>query len=212
MKIVTIGNSKGGVGKSTIATNLAVCAVKNGKKTLLVDADIQGSAQGFRSLRETDDVKCVSITSPTLNKDLKDFASYHLIVVDAGGRDSKVFRSAVAAADLLIIPVLPSVYDVWAASDTIDVLKEIRVAKDIEARILLNMLMPNTIMGRETLDALEDYSEDAPLLESKIHARASFKNCVAKGLGVVEFEPKSKAADEMRSLYNEITAGQMEEK
>jgi len=69
--IITIGNSKGGVGKSTIACNLATIAAKQGKKVLLVDADPQASSLGFRSIRKEDDIKATAITTPTLHKDLK---------------------------------------------------------------------------------------------------------------------------------------------
>ena len=117
MKVISVVNQKGGVGKSTIACNLAVNAVLDGKRTLLIDADPQGSSLSFRAIRGADDLKAVSITQPTIHKDIGDFENFDLVIIDAGGRDNTLFRSAVTAAakGMLLIPVLPSQYDIWAA-------------------------------------------------------------------------------------------------
>jgi chromosome partitioning protein len=202
--IITIGNSKGGVGKSTIACNLACMAAKENKKVLLVDADPQASSLNFRSIREADDIKATAITTPTLHKDLKEFTNFDLIIIDSGGRDSVIFRSAILAADILIIPVLPSVYDIWATSDTLEIVQEAKVYNEkLIARFLLNMVMPNTIMAREALQALEE-KKDIPILKNQLGARSSFKNGLISGQGVIEHDPKSKAAQELEACYHEI--------
>ncbi len=202
--IITIGNSKGGVGKSTIACNLACMAAKENKKVLLVDADPQASSLNFRSIREADDIKATAITTPTLHKDLKEFTNFDLIIIDSGGRDSVIFRSAILAADILIIPVLPSVYDIWATSDTLEIVQEAKVFNEkLIARFLLNMVMPNTIMAREALQALEE-KKDIPILKNQLGARSSFKNGLISGQGVIEHDPKSKAAQELAACYHEI--------
>ena len=202
--IVTIGNSKGGVGKSTISCNLAVMAAKAGKNVLLVDADPQASSLNFRSIRESDDVKATAITTPTLHKDLKDFSNFNMILIDSGGRDTSIFRSAILAADLLVIPVLPSVYDIWAASDTIEIVKEAMLYNEkLVSRFLINMVLPNSIMGRDTQAALKEH-EEIPILKQTVGARQVFKNALSMGQGVVEFEPKSKAAQEIAACYQEI--------
>ena len=91
MKILTIANIKGGVGKSTIAANLAVAAVLDGLSVILVDADPQASSMAFRALREKDDIRAMAITTPTLHKDLKqDVFSADLAIIDVGGRNTEV--------------------------------------------------------------------------------------------------------------------------
>lgn len=205
MTIITIGNTKGGVGKSTLAANLATEGLRRRKSVLLIDADIQGSSMSFRDLRATDDLTAMAITKPTIHKDLPKLTGYDLIIIDAGGRDSTVFRSAVMAADFLLVPVLPSVYDVWAAVDTLDLLKEARVYReDLHARIVLNQVRDGRVMGREALEALKQYEDDAPTLRSVIHYGEIFKKTPGKGQGVVEAAPGSKTANEIVTLYDEI--------
>ena len=179
-------------------------AAKTGKNVLLVDADPQASSLNFRSIRESDDVKATAITTPTLHKDLKDFSNFDMILIDSGGRDTSIFRSAILAADLLVIPVLPSVYDIWAASDTIEIVKEALLYNEkLVSRFLINMVLPNSIMGRDTQAALKEH-EEIPILKQTVGARQVFKNALSMGQGVVEFEPKSKAAQEIAACYQEI--------
>ncbi len=202
--VITVGSTKGGVGKSTIACNLAVESALAGTKTLLVDADVQGSSLSFRSIREKDDIQAMAITTPTLHKDLKEFERvYGLILIDAGGRESAVFRSAIAACDLLLIPVLPSQYDLWAANDTIKLLQEARTFKDIPAYFVVNQVT-NTKIAREAMDAMESFADEAATLESTLFSRTAYKSSILLGKGVSEHEARGKAAQEIKSLYKEI--------
>jgi len=208
MKVISVVNQKGGVGKSTIACNLAVNAVLDGRKTLIIDADPQGSSLAFRAIREADDIKAVSITQPTIHKDIGDFENFDLVIIDAGGRDNTLFRSAISAAakGMLLIPVLPSQYDIWAAEDTFNVLKELRVYLDIPAYAVFNQSMQNTTVSTEAKEALEELTAESNiiLLNTALFSRVDYKKSISQGLGVSEFQPKSKAAEEMNNLYNEI--------
>lgn len=202
--ILTVGNTKGGVGKSTIAANLAVEAAIEGKRVMLIDSDIQGSTLAFRAVREKDDIKAMAITTPTLHKDIKDLKGFDIIVIDAGGRDSAVFRSSILSCDLMIIPVLPSQYDIWATNDTLEMLKEARAFKDIEAYFAMNQVIPNTIVSRDAMKAIREFKDGIKLLKSLLHARVAFKNSIAQGKGVSEYERSGKAAKEIKGLYKEI--------
>lgn len=208
MKAISVANQKGGVGKSTIACNLAVCAVLDRKKTLLIDSDPQGSSMSFRAIRESDDLKAVSITQPTIHKDIGDFENFDLVIIDAGGRDNTLFRSAITAASkgILLIPVLPSQYDIWATEDTFNILKEARVYVDIPAYAAFNQTIQNTTVSKEAEEALKELTAESniELLKTILYSRVDYKKSISKGLGVVEFEPKGKAAEEMNNLYREI--------
>jgi chromosome partitioning protein len=206
MIIITVGNQKGGVGKSTISDNLAVIAATNGLKVLLIDSDTQGSSMAFRGLREKNDIKAISITAPTIHKDIKGFAgAFDVCFIDAGGRDSAVFRSAIMSCDLLLIPVLPSQYDIFALSDTVNILKEARTYKDIPGYLCLNQMLHANISG-EAQEAIEEISKenDLKIFNSTLFSRVAFKNSISSGQGVIEWEPKGKAAGEIKSLYAEI--------
>lgn len=203
--IITVGNTKGGVGKSTISVNLAVEAARDGKKVLLVDTDPQGSSIAFRAERETDDIRAVALVSDKLHKDVKDFAAaFDWIVIDAGGRDNAVFRSAVAACDLFLLPVLPSQFDIWAAEDTVKVFREIQPFNNMQGRIVLNMVRPNTKVCKEAQEALEAYLNELPLLAQRLHNRVAYKASISNGVGVSEYEPSGPSATDMKNLYKEL--------
>lgn len=204
MEIIAFVNQKGGTGKSTLACNIAVEAGMNNKKVLLIDADTQGSGMAFRSLREKDDIKAIAITTPTLHKDIKSFKDFDFIIIDAGGRDSAVFRSAIMSCDLIIIPVLPSQFDIWGATDTIEILKEARAYKEIKAYFLLNQVISRTLVSKEAIKALEEFKDDVGILKSVLCLRVDYKNSVAEGKGVNEYKKDSKAGKEIHSLYKEI--------
>jgi chromosome partitioning protein len=203
--ILTVGNTKGGVGKTTIAVNLAVEAAKDGKRVLLVDTDPQGSSIAFRAERETDDIRAIALVSDKLHKDIKEFsAAFDWIVIDAGGRDNAVFRSAVAACDLFLLPVLPSQFDVWAAEDAINVFKELQPFNDMLGRMVLNMVRPNTLVSNEAQEALAVYQEDMPIMCQRIRNRVAYKSSISNGQGVSEYEPSGKAAEDIKNLYGMI--------
>ena len=200
--IITVGSTKGGVGKSTISCNFAVAAAKQGRSVLLVDADTQASSISFRAARNQDDIQAIQITTPTLHKDLAKF-SQDFKIIDAGGRDNKAFRSAIMAADILIIPCLPSSVDFWAASDVIEILNEARAFRNIKAYFVLNQVIPNTKLSVEIVEAMKDFEKDAKLLKSTLCSRIVYKNAFAEGKGVIEMTDK-KAISELNALYNEI--------
>lgn len=209
--IITIGNCKGGVGKSTTACNLAVAAALDGQRVIIIDADPQKSSLDWRNIRadnNLDNITAVGLTTPTLHKDAKAFNSSHdLIIIDCGGRDSATFRSAIMAADLFIMPVLPSVFDIYGTQETLGLLRECRALKEIEARLFLNQVQQNTLMARDAVQALAEIADESEcsILAARLHHRTAYKNAIATGHGVLESEPKGKAAQEIEALYNEIS-------
>jgi chromosome partitioning protein len=208
LKVVVVGNLKGGVGKSTVSCNLGVAGAMDGKKVLIIDSDPQGSSMTFRAVRQGDNLKAVAITRPTIHKDIRDFSNFDLVVVDAGGRDSALFRSAViaAAGGILLIPILPSQYDIWATEDTFAILKESRTFAEIRAFAMFNQVMQNTTVTQDALATLQEMTgeNDVSLLNSKLFSRVDYKKSISEGKGVMEYAPNGKAAMEFKALYDEI--------
>jgi chromosome partitioning protein len=202
-KIIVVANSKGGAGKTTLATNLAVEFAHDGSRVLLVDADEQGSSMDFRRMRELKDIQAMSITEPTIDIDLPAF-DFDFIVVDVGGKDTDVFRSAILAADLLLIPTRPSQYDLLGVKKTVETLDLCRFKKDIVARVVLNAVVFNSNISGDISEALEHFKSKAPLAKNHLSSRVVFAESVTCGQGVSEYEPKGKAAHEIQGLYIEI--------
>jgi chromosome partitioning protein len=132
--------------------------------------------------------------------------SFDVIFIDAGGRDGHVFRSALMASDLVVIPLLPSQYDIWAARDSLEILKEARVYRTLSAVFLFNQVIMNTNIAKEASEALQEITieNDIKLLKSTLYSRVAYKQSISKGLGVSEYEPTGKAAQEVRQAYKEI--------
>lgn len=208
MNVIVVGNLKGGVGKSTVSCNLGVAGVMAGKKVLIIDSDPQGSSMTFRAVRQCDNLKAVAITQPTIHKDIHDFSNFDLVIVDAGGRDSALFRSAVIASTggILLIPILPSQYDIWATEDTFAILKESRTFSEIRAFAMFNQVMQNTTVTQDALMTLKEMTGEnsVALLTSKLVNRVDYKKSISEGKGVMEYAPGGKAAMEVKSLYDEI--------
>ena len=209
MKILSIVNQKGGVGKSTLAVNLAIAAIKDKKRTLLIDADTQGSSIAFRAIREQDDLQAIAITTPTIHKDIKKFKeSYDFVIIDAGGRNHDTYRSAIIASEggLLLIPLLPSVYDIWATEDTFKTLEQIKMMININVYTVFNQVMSNTIIAKDAFEALEEIAKEnnIKMLQNCISNRQDFKKSISEGQGVIEYAPSGKASIEIKNLYKEI--------
>lgn len=210
MKVISVVSTKGGVGKSTIAVNLAAEGARRGMRVLLIDCDMQESSVGWRNLRETDDIVATSITTPTIHKDLVKFeGAFDLAIIDCGGETvSPVLPSAIGAASkngLVIIPVLPSVFDVWASENTLKILRQVRGVQDVEARFLVNQVMQGRTMSKDVNETLAKFAADIEPLKNQLIFRESFKKSIKEGKGVVEWAD-SAAKGELSCVFEEIMA------
>jgi chromosome partitioning protein len=205
--IISVLNQKGGVGKTTLSINLASAFALAGQKTLLIDADPQSSALDWQATRQSDSLfPVVGMARATLHKDAPGFSAQHShIVIDGPPRVNDLARSAIMASDLVIIPVQPSPYDIWAADEIVKLIEEAAIYKpDLKARFVINRLVSNTAIGREVAEALGDYP--FPVFETAITQRVVFAESAATGASVLEYAPKGPAAQEMLALVKEIEA------
>lgn len=209
IKIIVVANSKGGVGKSTIACNLAVAASQDGKKVLLIDSDPQASTMMWRKIREKDDISAISICSTSIVKDVQKLDNFDLVIIDSGGRDSAIFRAAMMCGmhGLLLIPLGASALDVWASEDSFSVLAEARsIGAEIPAYTVFNRIINRaslTTKAQEVLSELTD-DNDVTMCCNNLRDREEFKKSFLIGMGVMESAPGSKAAVEVMLLYYEL--------
>ncbi|NJN38713.1 MAG: AAA family ATPase [Acaryochloridaceae cyanobacterium CSU_3_4] len=203
--IISIQNQKGGVGKTTLAVHISHALALRDEPTLLLDADPQGSARDWAAARKSQPpFSVVGLDRPTIHRDLPAIAkNYTHVVIDGPPRVTDLARSAIAAADLVLIPVQPSPYDVWAAQEVINLIQEASVFKEnLKSVFVINRKITNTAIGRDVAEALSGYS--IPVLRSQICQRVSFAESAASGQTVMELDPNGQAAQEINVLVNEL--------
>jgi chromosome partitioning protein len=208
--IIVVGGIKGGSGKTTIATNLAVMRSKS-HKVLLVDADEQKSAWDWSQQRDAHDLNfmhgnfsTVCMSGKAIHSNLNRFKEdYEDIIVDTGGRDTTSQRSALCIADKLILPFKPSSIDIWTMVPIKGILSEC-----VNPRLKVYAVVSQAdSMGKDNKEALEILREftDIQTLECMIGNRKAFRNAAAEGLAVCEMSfPDKKACQEMQTLYDLI--------
>lgn len=209
--IVLVGGEKGGVGKSTIATNLAAHLAVEGVDVLLLDADPQATTTNWVDRRTASGFEVPKIGIAQKLGDVRpsaqDYATrYAVVIIDAGGRDSKEMRSAMVAAHKMYIPLRPSVPDLETLYHMRDLLENTWVYNpDLKAVALINMASSNQ-MNREAVNSeatLLKRHDWLPLSENRISDRKQFRDAFTIGLGVVEMD-SSAACAEIQLLAEEI--------
>lgn len=205
MKVIGFLNQKGGVGKTTLAVHVADALARQGRRVLLVDADPQGSALDWAASRRGEPLFAVAgLPRPSIHKELPALAKgCDLVLIDGPPRVYEVARSAIMASDLVLIPVQPSPYDVWAAKEIVDLLNEAAVYKpQLKSAFVINRKIVNTALGRDVTEALADYP--ISVLESAVCQRVALAESAAQGQTVFETSPNHPAAIEILAVVREV--------
>lgn len=211
--IVTVGNTKGGVGKTTLAVSLAISRALSGRDVWLIDGDRQGTAQTAISIRAESGaqpgIACATYPDgPTLRSQVQQQAGkFDDIIIDAGGRDSTALRAALVLSDVLLVPFAPRSYDVWALEDMAFLIDEARSVRDgLRSFAVLNLADPGnqSVDNSEAAEAVSELTQ-FEYLTTPIRRRKAFANATGAGLSVQEIRPlDKKAVNELEALVSNL--------
>lgn len=199
MRVWTITNQKGGAGKTALATNLSVEAVRQGEKTLLIDLDPQQSSTKWWEARDEEAPMLVRCTHDLLKSNLDDAKAhgFTLVLIDTAGRESLQYTEAVELSSFCIIPCQPSLDDCRSCVPTVETVK---AKKSIFGFVITRC--PNT--GSDKEEASQTLSALGLVCPTATMERKSYKRAYANNQAVIEFDPKDKGAEEITAIYKWI--------
>jgi chromosome partitioning protein len=201
MRTISFVTQKGGSGKSTLTSSLAVAAHEAGERVFVIDMDPQQSLVKWAEMRGLDDVPVNAVTAGRLPATLAALEKngFTLVLIDTAGAEGVSSIAAMKAADLSVIPSRPNIFDLWASEQTRATLKQLRG----EFVFVLNQCPPaqQTLRVQEGAAALEAMGG---LITPMVQARVDYQEAARHGWGVTEINPHGAAAVEMKALWASI--------
>jgi chromosome partitioning protein len=211
--ITTVGFTKGGVGKTTAAIEIAAELSLSGRRVWLVDADRQRTAQKAIGVRaDNEQLAGISCDSYIEGKDLLSQVSlkkdlYDEIIIDAGGRDSSALRAAMGISDRLLIPVAPRSFELWALEDMaelVDIVRDVNEGLKVFAFLNMAETSPMSTDNRVAVDMIREFGQ-FEYLPTMLKARKVFSSAAGAGMSVTEMRPKDpKAVFELKALIKTV--------
>ena len=198
MYVVVLASQKGGAGKTTLAAHLAVAAEIAGYgPTVLIDTDPQATLSQWWQRREATTPAMAEATLSELSDKLRELSEggFRLAFIDTPGRVSLANREVIALADLVLVPVKPSVADLWTIRSTIEACLETN-------RPYAFVISQATRGASLTVQAVAAASEHGVVAPAVIHNRVGFAAALSDGRTILELDPKGQGASEISSLLD----------
>ena len=201
--IVSFLNQKGGVGKTTLSLNVAAAMARTAR-VLLIDADEQGSASAWASLREQSPFQVISMARDNMARDAIQLgAGFTHTIIDGPPRAQKIARSVIIASDAVLIPIEPSGLSTWAAIETVNQVLEAQTVKPhLKCGFVISRKIANTVIGREIREMAA--GQGFTILATEITQRVPFAESMTVGQTIFEYAPDSAAANEIENLVQEV--------
>ncbi|TXL02330.1 cobyrinic acid a,c-diamide synthase, partial [Methylococcaceae bacterium CS3] len=197
-------NQKGGVGKTTIAINVAAALAKQGYKTLLIDADKQGSSSTWASLRDETPFQVVNLARENMAKDAISLAAeYDFTLIDAPPHAEAISRSCIIASDLVVMPIEPSGLSTWASDVTVQQVEQAREYKEtLICGFVISRKIGRTVIGRQVREMAENTG--MRVFDADIENRVAFAESMTMGQTINEWNIDKKAIAEIEILTTEL--------
>ncbi len=200
MIVICFVTQKGGSGKTTLAISCAVAALEKGLRVLIVDMDAQATAETWYQDRDDETPQVIKINAAELNRALSaaKMQKFDVVLVDTPGRDEPGAAAAIRASDFCIIPCRPSPADMKATPPTIETIRRLNKP----AAFVLTQTPARSFRNREAENGLGVLGMVCPVY---IVLRNVYQDAQGAGLGVTEYQPDGKAAEEVRALWEWVT-------